>query len=197
MKILLIAPYITSDKHPSFLRNKTGFGMMVYDIAKHIGEYETVDLLAVNTFAPAIQMDGFKTIQQSPSSILRNFSISSFFDSFKFLRKYSVPMVDKLRIIYQHLSVGALSRIIRNYDVVHIHGCGPITNATIKLCIRKKIPFCITLHGLVSFEKEVRLHESLKQYERDFLKEAYSNDYAVSFISTGNFEQAMDYAKSH
>ena len=195
MKILFITPYITTNKHKAFLRNRTGFGLMVYDIANNIGMREHVDLYAVNAIAPHQIMDNFNTIRNSWLSFLCGIRFSNFLDSLKFLRRYKLPFKDQLRVIYQHLSVGGLSSKLRGYDIVHIHGCGPITNAAIKLCKRKKIPFCATLHGLVSFEEQVLLHPSLKQYERDFLVEAYTNDYAVSFISTGNYEQALAFVK--
>lgn len=196
MKILFVTPYITTDRHPAFTRNKTGFGMMVYDIANYVGTKEEVDLLPVNAWAPSTQLNNFKTIGQSLSSVLLNFNVGSFIDSIKFLNRYRLPLKDKLRTIYQHLSVGAMSKKLKDYDIVHVHGCGPITNAVIKLCKSKNKPFCVTLHGLVSFEEAVKLHPSLKRYEKDFLVEAYENNYAVSFISTGNYEQAIEYAKS-
>lgn len=196
MKILFITPYITTDKHKAFLRNRTGFGLMVYDIANNVGMREQVDLYAVNAFAPHQTMDNFNTLCNSWFSFFCGVKLNSLSDSLKFLHRYKLPIKDQLRVIYQHLSVGGLSSKLKEYDIVHIHGCGPITNAAIKLCKRKKIPFCVTLHGLVSFEEQVLLHPSLKQYERDFLVEAYTNDYAVSFISTGNYEQALDFVKS-
>lgn len=196
MKILFVTPYITSDRHPVFTRNRTGFGMMVYDIANYVGAKEKVDLLPVNAWTPPMELNNFKTIGQSLSSVLLHFNLGSLIESIRFLNRYSLPLKDKLRTIYQHLSVGAMSKRLGDYDIVHVHGCGPITNAVINLCKRKNKPFCVTLHGLVSFEDAVKLHPSLKRYEKDFLVEAYENDYAVSFISTGNYEQAIEYAKS-
>lgn len=196
MKILFIAPYITSDRNPAFMRNKTGLGYMIYDIAKNVGKTEHVDLFAVNAFAPATEMEGFSTIERNWFKFFRNLSVQSLIDGFKFVRKYNVPIREKLRIIYQFEAISQAETIMKEFDVVHIHGCSPITEAAIKACQRKKIPFVVTLHGLVSFEKAVRLHNSLKQYEKDFLLEAYNNDYDVSFISTGNKEAAEAYIQT-
>ena len=44
MKILFITPYITSACHPAFLRNQTGFGYMVHDIAQYVAKTEEVDI---------------------------------------------------------------------------------------------------------------------------------------------------------
>lgn len=197
MRILFIAPYITSIRHPAFLRNKTGLGYMIYDIAKYVGETEDVELFAVNSIAPAIRMENFYTIDRNWIKFIKNFSLKSLFDGIGFLKKYKVPVKDKLRILYQYLAVAQAERIMKNYDVVHIHGCSPITDAVIRACKRKKTPFAISLHGLVSFEEAVRLHPSLKQYEKDFLMEAYKKNYHVSFISTGNKETAEAYIHSN
>ncbi len=196
MKILFITPYITTDRHPAFLRNRTGFGMMVYDIAKYVGKTESVSLFAVNAFAPVLDLENFRTIKQSWFTVLTGLRLRSFVDSLKFLCKYKLPFKESIRIIYQYISVGSLSLKLQDLDMVHIHGCSPITDAAIRLCRRQHIPFAITLHGLVSFENAVRLHPSLKKYEKDFLMEAYKNNYAVSFISTGNYEQALNFVQS-
>ena len=63
---------------------------------------------------------------------------------------------------------GQVEHIMKQYDVVHIHGCSSITDAVIKACKRQNIPFLVTLHGLNSFEKLIKLHSSLCRYERDF-----------------------------
>lgn len=195
MKILLITPYITSDKHSAFKRNNTGFGMMVYDIAKHIGQKENVSLLSINTMVPSMTLEYFNILKQSLWTVIKGFRLRSFIDSLSFLKKYKLPFKDTMRVVFQFLSVGCLYSHISEYDIVHIHGCGAITNAAIHLCTRHKVPFVITLHGLVNGDDSVRLHPSLKKYEMDFLSEAFLNDYQVSFISTGIYEQALSIAK--
>ena len=196
MKVLFITPYITSTKHPAFLRNKTGLGLMVYDIAKYVGMSSNVELFAVNAFSPKIEMENFTTIRRNWRLFIKYISFQSFKDGFGFISKYKLPFKERLRVLYQFLSISQIEKLLPAYDIVHIHGCSPITDAAIKACKRKHKPFLVTLHGLVSFEKEVKLHDSLKQYEKDFLIEAYENDYNVSFISTGNKETALDYVNS-
>ena len=196
MKILFVTPYITSDKHSMFLRNITGFGYMVYDIAKYVGKKNEVKVFVVNAIAPAIEMDTFQTIGKSWFGLIKAFSIKSLKDAIVFVKKYNVPIYEKIRIFYQYLAVAQIEKMMQDFDLIHIHGCSPITDAVIRACQRKQKSFLVTLHGLVSFEKSVRLHDSLKQYEKDFLIEAYENDYNVSFISTGNKETALDYVKS-
>lgn len=186
MKILFITPYITSACHPAFLKNQTGFGYMVHDIAQYVAKKEEVDGFAAMAFTPKMEVDGFKVVGRSKCSLLRNLSLKNLLDGFHFINSYPVPLKESLRTLYIFAAIGQVERIVKQYDVVHIHGCSSITDAVIKACKRQNIPFLVTLHGLNSFEKSIKLHPSLCRYERDFLKEAATNHYPVSFISTGN-----------
>lgn len=197
MKVLFIVPYITSNRHPVFLRNRTGLGYMIYDIAKYVGQSEHVELFAVNSLAPSVNMENFKTVGRSWGKFIKHFSVKSLYDGLKFIGKYKVPLKEKYRILYQFMAIAQAEKMMNNFDIIHIHGCSPITDAAIKACKRQNKPFVVTLHGLVSFEKEVKLHPSLKQYERDFLVEAYFNNYNVSFISSGNKETAESFIHSN
>lgn len=170
--------------------------MMVYDIAKQLGKKCNVDLFAVNAMTPRIQHESFISIERSWKHFFLNLSWRNLNDSLDFLRKYKLPLKDKLRVIYQFLSISQAEKVLQNYDLIHIHGCSSITAAAIKACNRKNVPFVITLHGLVSFEKSIKLNESLKQYEKDFLIEAYKNNYNVTFISTGIKKLAEEFLSS-
>ena len=45
MKILMITPYVTITSRPEFCRNITGFGYMVYDIAKAVAKALEIDYI--------------------------------------------------------------------------------------------------------------------------------------------------------
>ena len=186
MKILFVTPYITSSCHPAFLRNQTGFGYMVHDIAQLVATMDEVDLFAPMVFTPDMDVDGFHIVGRSKWELFKNLKFNNLIDGLRFNLKYPQTLKDSLRTLYIFVSIGQVERLLNQYDIVHIHGCSAITDAIIKACQRKNVPFVITLHGLNSFEKAIKLHESLCRYERDFLKEAVANHYPVSFISTGN-----------
>ena len=186
MKILFVTPYITSSCHPDFRRNQTGFGYMVHDIAQYVAKIDKVDLFAPMAFTPDMDVDGFHVVGRSKWKLLKNLKFNNLIDGVGFNLKYPQSLKDCLRTLYIFVSIGQVERMLNQYDIVHIHGCSAITDAVINACQRKNVPFVITLHGLNSFEKAIKLHESLCWYERNFLKEAVANHYPVSFISTGN-----------
>lgn len=193
MKILFVTPYITSTSNPIFLKNQTGFGYMVLDIAKYVSRKEKVDMFTVSAMPPACEIEGVKILERNWGKWLKNFSLTTIMDGMSFLKKYRLPLKERLRTLYYFISIGQVERIVRNYDIVHIHGCSPITAGVIRACKRKHVPFLVTLHGLISFEQTVKAHSSIKQYERDFLIEAVREGYAVSFISTGNMNMASSF----
>ena len=56
MKILFITSHITHPSSPVFMRNQTGFGYMVFDIAKNMSKYNDVDIFIANTFSSNLQI---------------------------------------------------------------------------------------------------------------------------------------------
>ncbi len=190
MKILFITPYITSSCHPALLRNQTGFGYMVHDIAQYVAEKEDIDLYIPMAFTPELTVDGFHIIGRNKWKYMLNFRLQNLLDGLIFNRKYKQPLKPFLRSLYIFGSIGQVERIMNKYDLVHIHGCSELTDAAIKACKRQKVPFLVTLHGLNSFEEAIRQNEAMRKYERDFLKEAAESHYPVSFISTGNKQTA-------
>ena len=100
MKILFITPYITSACHPAFLRNQTGFGYMVHDIAQYVAKTEEVDIFATMAFTPKMEVDGFKVVGRSKWSLLRNLSLKNLLDGFRFINRYSMPLKESLRTLY-------------------------------------------------------------------------------------------------
>lgn len=193
MKILLITPYITSSCHPAFLRNQTGFGNMVHDIAQYIAKKEEVDLYAPMAFTPEINVDGFKIIGRKKWLFVKSLKIRNLLDGLAFNRKYKQPFKSRLRSLYIFASIGQVEAVMNQYDIVHIHGCSELSDAVIKACLRQHVPFLVTLHGLSSFEQAIKQNDQMRKYERDFLKEAVLKNYPVSFISTGNMLTAESF----
>lgn len=188
MKILFVTSHITHTSYPCFMRNQTGFGYMVFDIARNIARYNDVDIFIANTFSRNLQIEGVNVIGRTWMSYFRGLTIKSLVDGLRFVCKYKLSLKRSLRELYMYTSLSQIQVKLKNYDVVHIHGCSGITDSMIRMCKHSYIPFVITLHGLNSFEKTIKLPQSLKRYEKDLLKDAADNGYAVSFISTGNKE---------
>lgn len=184
----MLTPYVTLKSHPEFMKNQTGFGYMVNDIAKAIGKIESVEVLASDSFGNEFEVDGVKYLDRSIKNIIC--SILHCLSPFSFLSlwiKYRMSGGALLRIVYYWLMTGYLCRLLetQKYDIVHIHGCSFRTELWMKVCQLCNQKFVVTLHGLNSFSDTIKLEPAGKQYERDFLRRVVDGEFPITVISTG------------
>lgn len=195
MKILIFTTHISIDNDSRFSHNKTGFGYMVYDIAKSIGQVENVDLFCANIMTPDVYRDNIHILKWNWSLFLRFFSFSNAYKAISFLRHYRVSLFTLIRVFYAFLLTGYVRHLIKKYDVVQIHGCSFYTQAIMDVCKSEGVPFLITLHGLNSFDESIEIEKSMGRFEKDFLSSAYRNHTNISFISSGDIKKVCSYLK--
>lgn len=188
MKILMISPYVTLLERPEFRRNETGFGYMVYDIAKAVGKIEKVDVLCTDSLGDRFEDDEVTFLKRSFVSYLSNIRYClpiCYVNSF--LKCYSMQKATFLRVLFYWFTTGFLSSLIKNnkYDIVHIHGCGFATELWMQVCKDNNQKYVVTLHGLNSFSDTVKLEAAGKKYERDFLQRVVNGEIPITVISTG------------
>lgn len=188
MKILMITPYVTITSRPEFSRNKTGFGYMVYDIAKAVAKKEQVEVLCTDSRGEGFVQENITFLARTVWMILSHlFYCLPISTLFRLKQKYRMSGGVFLRLFYYWLMSGYVYSIIKNrkYDVVHIHGCsfsGVLWDAVCKKC---GVKIVYTLHGLNSFSDTVMMEPAGKQYERDFLRQTAEGLHHISVISTG------------
>ena len=189
MKVLMLTSYVTLKGHPEFMRNQTGFGYMVYDIARAVAKTEEVDLLATDSRGQTFKSDNVLFLKRSWWLFLTHIFQCIPISSLRNLANVYPGMQrgTKLRLLYSWLMTGYVRSIInkRNYDVVHIHGCGFSTELWMQVCKECSQKFVVTLHGLNSFSDTVKLEPAGKQYERDFLRRVVDGEFPITVISTG------------
>jgi len=166
---------------------------MVRDITQYVSKIDETDLFIASVLLPSATIDDIRIVSRSRLKFLFNLKLSSFYDGLRFIFKYNLPLKARIKTLYTFACTGQVSSIVSKYDLVHIHGCTPLTAAVINICKRKNVPLLITLHGLNSFEDSIKVHHSLKQYERDFLLDSVKGNYSISFISSGNKNVAEKY----
>lgn len=188
MKILSITPYVTIAGRPEFERNKTGFGYMVYDIAKAVGVTEHVDVLATDSRGDAFDIEGVHYLSRTVWLILFNcWHTLSILKLIKILNQYKMTKGNATRMVYYWLLTGYLKNVLckRHYDLVHIHGMKFPTAFWIQVCRNCNIPVVLTSHGLNSFSDTVKMEPEEKRYERDLLKRIIDGELTMTVISTG------------
>ncbi|WP_106829648.1 glycosyltransferase family 4 protein [Parabacteroides pacaensis] len=197
MKILFLAQYITLEGNPAFMRNITGYGYMVKDIAEAVGVVEQVDLLTLSGFTKETHCGHIHLLRKTRIGTFLHLKMRYMLQWWHVINQYSFSFKRELQLLVYYASLGYIDHILKtgNYDLVHIHGVGGVTRGYEKVCKRYRIPYLITLHGLNSFEEGILMEAGEKRVERDFLRDALVLKKLVSFISTGIKSTAEQYLK--
>ena len=188
MKVLMLASYVTINSRSKYTRNRTGFGYMVYDIARGVAQKENVEMLLSDTRDTAFSQDGIRFLPRSYGLFLRYlWQCVSIGVVFGMWRKYHIGKGDMARLFYYWLASGYYRHIIRTggYDIVHIHGCRFSTELWIRICQQEKQKFVVTLHGLNSFADSVSIGAAGRKHEREFLQRVADKEFPITVISTG------------
>lgn len=185
MKILFLSNYIYEPTVTSLSRNATGFGIMVNGIIKAVAQREDVYLLTRALYPP----------KRINNYSLLSHTIGDFIFSIRF--KYLIKAVKrciyehgsylvKLRSLFYSFDMGIAEKRICQVkpDVVHLHGASFSTNLYMDFMLQNKIPFALTLHGLVGLiDTYGDVHYN--KYEEVMLKKCENNNIPVSVISSG------------
>lgn len=184
----MLTPYVTIISRSEFSKNETGFGYMVYDIARAVAKTEHVDVLASDSRGKEFVIDNVRFLRRSLGLILINiFGCISPKSVWRLRKQYAMGAGSFLRLLYYWLLTGYYRKVInKGYcDIVQIHGCGFATELWMQVCKKCHQKFVVTLHGLNSFSDSVQLEPAGKQYERDFLKRVVEGEMPITVISTG------------
>lgn len=188
MRILTVTTYVTNNNIPLLSQCKSGFGYMVYDIAKSIAKTEHMDMLLTNYRHDSFEVDNINFIKGNFVCFFKNiFKCCNLLLPFRLLRRFKPSLRLFIRIIYFWLISGYYKTVIKNgkFDIVHIHGCGFYEEFLIDICKKLNQKFVITLHGLDSFSDSVVLEPAGKKYERYLLRRVIDGEFPITVISSG------------
>lgn len=200
LKILHLTGALSSSKVQMFKSNRSsGLGYMVFDIATELGKDRNLDInvLDYKERCQTIKFNGCNFYGLSVLKLIQNFSLASICDFFDLLKKYWKSRKFLKNLVYDFFASGYIESVIKNgsYDIVHFHGCDPMTELIRRYCRRRHYKFVITLHGLNSFGGLSKLDKTSQKYEKDMLLEWYQEQQYVSFVSTGSREKVLSYLK--
>jgi glycosyltransferase involved in cell wall biosynthesis len=196
MKVLYLVSYITILGEKEFIKNITGYGLMVRDIADYVSRAGVeVDVFGSSLITKGKKYRHFNILHRTWADIFFHLKPYYFVKMLHFVKCFHPSLRHIIRVMYFFLSVGYLEDVLRNgnYDLVHIHGIGSYAKAYIDCCERLGIRYLVTLHGLNSFSESLSLEKSEKQIERDFLYKAYKNIVPLTVISTGMLKVIKNY----
>ena len=184
MKILMLAPYVYRSDKEFFSRHKSGFGMMVNDIASYIAKAgEDVEIIT-NSFTKAIDVE-YRIAKHTVIDFVLSMRIRGLFKHLKSTKTKIKPSPSFVKQVYYYLNTGFIKKYIKKNkpDVVHIHGMGTLSGIYVDICHKLGVPCCVTCHGLL--ENDATVSEVGKQSEIELFKKLESENVPVTVISTG------------
>lgn len=190
MKVLIVAPYIYKKGWKEFTVNPTGFGMMVLKI------YEALEKKEKDAFllTQVITKGHGKVIKHTWADVFSNSRPGDWKRGVEYFFKYKQDFKNRCKYFYYGLNAGTLRSAIKKHhpDVVHIHGLAIQEKPYIDICSKMKVPYVITLHGLIGLDETIEASEWDKSYERCFLIEAEEKKVPITVISSGMKKRIED-----
>jgi glycosyltransferase involved in cell wall biosynthesis len=170
------------------MKNITGYGYMVRDIADYVSRTGVeVDVITTSAITSGRKYNAVTILTRTWMDLLMFATPYYLGKMSQLIQTYRPSFTRFIKLFFYFLSAGYVEHILRvgNYDIVHIHGIGFANQPYIDCCNKLGQKYVITLHGLNSFSDSVLMENCEKQFEKDFLQDAYNNNIHLSAISTG------------
>lgn len=198
MKVLFVTPYLYSEALPGFQRNRTGFGILLEQMAEHIGSRCELSVFS-NVITPEARCHEARVLSHTWSDVFRSAGCKGTLAGVGAFFRASGPLSARLRTGYYRMNCAALRRAIAETqpDLIHCHGIGEAQRRYYDVCRESGVPTVMTLHGLNAPRTE--LPESVRQPEIRFLRDACHERWPVSLIASGMKKKMTEdpYALSH
>ena len=182
MKVLIATTYIYKKEWPEFTKNRTGFGIMVNDIFESVSEENDTYLIS-----QVITEGHGKVLRHTWREVFENAVLKDWGKGFKYFLRYRQGIKGRIKYFYYALNSGTVRKVIRTIkpDIVHIQGIGVQIKPFIDVCKEERVPYVITLHGLIGLDDTVLATRWDKELEKSLLIEADQKGIPVTVISSG------------
>jgi len=181
-------PYIYYPKIKSFSRNKTGFGMVTWEIAKRVAVRGDEVYILTSTLSNSCIIEGVNIIGLSIRDLFKNAKYNRLPIYLFLLNKSGGKGRAKLALFKNLLIEGYLSKVIRriNPDIIHIHGLGLSSLSFINPVSKLGESIIITLHGINSLDENIPMSSYERKFEQKILKFlSQKNNVYITYISSG------------
>lgn len=181
-------PYIYYPKIKSFSRNKTGFGMVTWEIAKRFAARGDEVYILTSTLCNSCTAEGVNIIGLSIGDLFKNAKYSKLLFYLFLLNKSGGKGRARLALFKNLLIEGYVSKVIKiiNPDIIHIHGLGLSTLSFINPVSKLGESIIITLHGINSLDENIPISSYERKFEQKILKFlSQKNNVYITHISSG------------
>jgi len=184
MKILILSPYIYNEEF-GHTKNKTGFGMMVMDIANSLCEQGNEVYLLTHALCPRRMGGSIVIHKHTLPGVLIHAKIRGLSTQISNIRRLPCSLCTKLRRLFYYLDRGYVKKTIQSLkpDIVHIHGVGMGSKNYIEVCEELNVPFVVTAHGLI--QNDIGTIQEHKEFERELFRYSEKKGIPVTVVSSG------------
>ena len=184
MKVLFVTPYLYSEELPGFQRNRTGFGILLEQMAEYIGDRCELSIFS-NVITPEARCHEARILSHTWSDVFRSAGCKGALAGVGAFFHASTSLSSRLHDSYYRMNCAALRRAIAETqpDLIHCHGIGETLRWYYDVCRESGVPTVMTLHGLNAQLPQVSKADAMS--EVTFLREADAAHWPVSLISSG------------
>ena len=190
MKILLTsAGGIYDNAFPETRKNQSGFGIMIRALADMlVKDGDDVDIITASNITPGRKIGRAILVKKKWSTLIFHTKFFYIMKALSANRTKGVSLTKRLKNILYFMTASYAEHLMKKnkYDVVHINGIGFASIGYMYACVRTNTPFVLTLHGLNSFNPDIKAPPLIKNMERVYYVLNKDNKKALStVISTG------------
>lgn len=186
MSVLIYVPKIYEPQNNLFTGDKSGLAMYVHEIADSIKNNVNVNILTYKLTKP-VSVNGLQYVSHTKQDFFKSLRFVNIIRGINKLLSAKGGLTRKLKSFYWACDVGCFERTLRRLhpDIVHFHGANPELMEQVKLCLKHKIPFVVTLHGFIGSLEGSGTVRATQISERLFLQAADKNNWPVTIVSGG------------
>ena len=151
MKVLFFTSSFCDLNHKEFSKDASGFGYMVRDIMVSMSSKCEVYCITHQITKGYTLNPNINVLKHDKKDVLLSCRISDLFKAIAMFCKARGSLKTRLRNGYYYVNLGSIKKAIDNIkpDIVHIQGLSAGYKPIVELCEKMKIPYLVTLHGLI------------------------------------------------
>ena len=194
MKVLTYVPKIYEPQLPEYCNDKSGLALYVHDIVLSLAPHMDVDVLTQQV-ANGGKIGDVTYLSNTKVQVLIQSSLSDYAHALSRFVNTKGSIRNKLKRAFLTLESGRFGRVLAKTkpDVVNIHGCNPEIFRQIDECKQAKVPFVVSLHGLIGLDASVNATDELKDIEKKVFQRGDKEGWPIVAISSGVKNRAVDF----
>ena len=188
MKILILTPYVLFEDIPNFTKNRTGFAIMMNDIATSLSKkHVSVGILTQSSITKGHSVGNIQLLRKTWIDILKTIKPEYILLATKLVLKRHSSFRDITRNIFYCISGGYIEKAIHVWkpDIIHIHSLTAETLPFLYISTKLNIPFLVTTHAIMPNKICYSDNKFSLKIEKNFYKLAEKNKIQVTTVSTG------------